>query len=161
MESIQQLASIQVEVLSEEFQQNILDYALEWDQGIASVIDSEAREVKKLQNNQLHYERKLTSLRRKVTGLASKDKDIPTALDEKLKRNEAKLKDVSEALLQREGKLCLMIEEVTVKGWKDLYPLVENLLKWEANRSGSQNVIYRQFPTTIALFKKRYQLTYQ
>ena len=37
-----------------------------------------------------------------------------------------------------------LIEQVTEHGWKDLFPLVENLLKWEFNRSGRENVIYGQ-----------------
>jgi hypothetical protein len=37
------------------------------------------------------------------------------------------------------GKLCVLMEVATFGGWRDVYPLVENVMKWQANRVTNEN----------------------
>ena len=128
-----------------EFQYWVLDYVTKWEKDVTSKIDADLKDVKKLQQSRLHYEKKVDGLRQKLLGLESKNKEIPPTLTDKVNRNEMKLRDAWETHEHRAGLLCIMIEQVTDLGWVDLYPLVENLMKWEYNRSGKENVVYGQY----------------
>ena len=143
-----------------EFQQNVLDYAIEWEKGVTATIDMELQEVRKLQQHRLHYERNVHSLRRRVVALESKEKDIPSSLTDKLRRNENKLQSAWEGHEERASTLCLFIEQITDYGWKDLYPYIENLLKYEFNRSGRENLIYGQFSSALRAMKAFHRLIY-
>ena len=68
---------------------------------------------------------------------------------EKLERNEQKLQKAFQAHEIRAAQLCVIIEEATHSGWKDLLPLIENILKWDETRMARENQSYRQIPTTL------------
>ena len=126
---LQEVAHAQHESRNDEYQQCVLGYALEWEQVVTSKVDLELKQVKKLQQSRLHYEKKVEGLRKKVNTLDNKGKDLSPDLMEKLARNEQKLKDAWEVHEIRASRLCFLIEEVVQYGWKDLYPLVANLIK--------------------------------
>lgn len=154
---LKELAKAQHGVRNEEYQQCILAYALEWEQVVTSKVDTELKQVKKLQQSRLHYEKKVEGLRRKVNTLDSKGKDLPPELMEKLVRNEQKLKDSWEVHEIRASSLCSLIEEVVQYGWKDLYPLVANLIKWEFNRSGGELAMYGKYPLMLQAFQDTFE----
>jgi hypothetical protein len=154
---LKELAETQQTTRSTEFQESVLDYALDWEEYVTQKVDRELKEVKQLQQSRLHYEKKVESLRKKVNGLDIKGKEIPSDLMGRLDRNEAKLKDAWETHELRASRLCSLIEQVTHAGWKDLYPLVANLMKYEFNRSGGELAMYGKFPLMLDAFQKRFQ----
>lgn len=105
----------------------------------------------------LVFEISVDGLRRKVNGLESKGKEIPQPQVERLSRNEQKLKNAWETHEQRAGKLCVLIEQVTEQGWKDLYPLIKNAIKWEVNRLGRENVTYGRLPSALDAMEISFQ----
>ena len=137
------------QVSAAEYQQHIVHYVTEWESAVTAKVDSEIKEVKKLQQFRLHYEKKVDGLRRKVVALDSRGKELPTDLVEKVDRNEQKLREAWEEHEKRASLLCTLIEEVTRNGWKDVYPLVGNLLKWEYNKSSRDSTNYGKFPTIL------------
>jgi hypothetical protein len=151
--SLQQLAAAHAKINSVEYQEHVLGYLSEWQQVVTSNVDKQLKAVKKLQQNRLHYEKKVESLRRKVNQLESKGKATPQAVVERLSRNEEKLKDAFENHEQWAGQLCVLLEQVTEHGWKDLYPLLKNTMKWEVNRLGRDNVTYGRLPETLDVMK--------
>ena len=66
--------------------------------------------------------------------MESKGKQVPASIAQKLVRNEQKLATAWENHEQRAARLCVLLEEVTEGGWKDLYPLVQNSMTLEVNR---------------------------
>lgn len=56
--SLQQVAISNEKINAADYQSQVLDYATEWEQFVTSMIDKELLVVKRLQRNQLHYERK-------------------------------------------------------------------------------------------------------
>ena len=143
------IASKNVQLDCDDFNDSILGYAVEWETIVTKRIDKDLKEVKQLQRNRLHYENKVSGLRQKVNRLESKSKDVPQAMVEKLERNEQKLQKAFQAHEIRAAQLCVMIEEATHSGWKDLYPLVENILKWDETRMARENEAYEMIPTTL------------
>lgn len=154
---LKELAEEQQNSRDAEFQESVLDYAMKWEECVTQKVDRELKEVKKLQQNRLHYEKKVDSMRKKVNGLDNKGKEISPELVEKLERNESKLKDAWETHELRASRLCALIEQVTHAGWKDLYPLVGNLMKYEFNRSGGELAMYGKFPLMLNAFERCFQ----
>jgi hypothetical protein len=156
-QSIQQLASAQGHVDTIEFQSRVLDYVTEWEQVVTSRIDSEWKNVKKLGFDRGHYENKVESLRKKTNEMETKGKLTPTGTVEKLNRNEEKLKEAFGIHELAAGKLCVLIEEATAGGWRDLFPLVKNVMKWESNRVGRESDIYAKLLPTLEALKNTYK----
>lgn len=89
---------------------------------------------RKLEQDALHYEDKVAKLRSKAIGAEGKKKVLSSNDAAKLNRNEMKLNDAWQIYEQECGRICNLFEEITHKGWKDLYPLVKNTIQWEIDR---------------------------
>lgn len=157
MKSIQQLASAQGHADTMEFQSHVLEYVTEWETVVTKRVDSEWKHVRILGTNRSHYEKKVEALRRKANEKETKGKSTPTVDAEKIDRNEKKLLEAFEIHELEAGKLCVLMEVATLGGWRDLYPLIENVMKWQANRVASENEIYAELLPTLAVLKYTYE----
>jgi len=154
--SIQQLAKLHEKTNAADYQRHILDYIKEWQEVVTTRIESELEMVKKLQQYRLHYEKKIEGLRKKAVQADTKGKKLSTSQEDKLNRNEQKLKDAWQLHEQKAAEACFLMEQVTLHGWKDFYPLVKNIMKWEVNRLGRENVTYGRLPATLEAMKATY-----
>jgi hypothetical protein len=128
----------------------VVGYAVEWETVVTGRVDKELKQVRKLQADRRHYERKVESLRQRANDMEAKGKASPSASAiEKLHRNEEKLKEAYMVHEAAAGRLCVLIETVTQDGWKDLYHLAKNFMKWESNRVGRESDIYCQLSNTL------------
>ena len=150
---LQQLAETQGVVDAYELQSHVLDYAIEWERVITTRIDNELEATKKHQQDRTHYETKVEKLRKVVNDMEEKGKPVSTAFAEKLERNEEKLKEAFETHEASAGRSCVLIEAATQSGWRDLYHLVKNTMKWESNRVGRANDIYSHIPKSLDAMK--------
>ena len=153
---LQQLSETQNQVDMREYQNHIADYVTEWDRVVTTRIDKDIESVKLLQSDRTHYEVKVERLRKNVNELQQKEKPVPKSTEEKLDRNEEKLKEAWTAHEAAAGKLCVLMEAATQGGWRDLYHLVKNTMKWESNRVGRLNDIYLNLPKTLESMKSTY-----
>jgi hypothetical protein len=153
LQSIQELASAQGHVDTMEFQSHVLAYATEWETVVTTRVDSELKHVKKLAADRGHYEKKVDALRQKANEMVTKGKPTPNGMDEKIDRNEKKLQQAFEIHEVAAGKLCVLMEVSTFGGWRDLYPLVENVMKWQANRVAGENDNYAKLLPTLQVLK--------
>jgi len=140
-----------------EFQKSVLDYATEWEIYITTKVDAELKEVKKLQHTRIHYEKKVETLRKKVTGMEAKGKEVSEDLREKVERNDLKLQESWNAHETSASRLCALIEQVTQHGHEDVYPLLSNMMKWEFNRAGAELSLYGKFPLMLEDFQRRFE----
>ena len=150
---LQEWASAQSVVNAREYQDHIVQYAMDWEQVVTERVDAEIKNVRKLQGDRTHYERKVEGMRKRANEFESKGKPNPPAQAEKLERNEVKLKEAYTTHELEAGRLCVLIEAVTQEGWRDLYFLVKNYMKWESNRVGREGDVYTQLATTIDSMK--------
>ena len=154
--SLQRLASMHSKTNGMDYQRHVLDYVTEWEEVVSTMIKQELNMVKKLHRDRLHYEKKVESLRKNAVKAEAKGKEVKVADQEKLVRNEKKLKDAWQLHEQKAGEVCYLIEQVTIHGWKDFYPLVKNTMKWEVNRLGRENLTYGRLPETLDAMKASY-----
>jgi hypothetical protein len=132
-----------------EFQAHIVDYIVDWHRIVTERIDADMKNVKMLERDRRHYEEKVERLREKSSSVEAKGKEPSRGQVEKLDRNEEKLKDAFSKHERLAGKLCVLIEEVTHQGYKDLYPLVKKYIKWEINRAVREHDIAQCLSETL------------
>ena len=158
VEALQQLATTQEVVQQREYRTQVVDYAMEWEKTVSERVEGELKKVRILQTSRSHYEKKVEQLRQRTNELEKKGKTNTVAQAERLERNEKKLKDAFSSHETEAGRLCVLIEEATTNGWKDLYHLVENYCKWETNRVDQESDIYSQLlPTTLDSMKSTFK----
>ncbi|MGK3739008.1 MAG: hypothetical protein ACI90V_005855 [Bacillariaceae sp.] len=139
----------QAVVNDQEYQIDVVDFVTEWEQIITERVESGLKRVRKLASDRLHYERKIETLRSKANELEIKGRTSPTAAVERLSRNEGKLKQAFTVHEKEASQLCALMESVTHEGYKDIYTLVKNYIKWEINRVGRENAITVQMSATL------------
>lgn len=142
--SVYQDASDQVSRTNEKYQQEIIDYCIEWEAVVTTRIDKEMADVKKLRETYNRYDGKVDGLRKKVNAQEDKGKSVTDGATDKLKRNDQKLHEASSEFEGAAGPLCFLLEEVVHQGWKDLFPLVQATMKWEVDRSHKEARIFLQ-----------------
>jgi small-conductance mechanosensitive channel len=138
--SAHQAATQNANIGAQKYQEKIIDYAIEWEQAVTERVDDGLKKTNVLYQKLNHYQNKIDSLRKKVNAVENKGKESPAKLNQKLARNEAKVKQAWELHEASASTLCNLLEEVTKGGWKDLHPLVMATLQWEVDRvTGEQD----------------------
>ena len=156
--TLQMLAATQELFLERDFRAQIIEYAVEWEKAITEKVGEELKKVRGLQTTRTHYEKKVEQLRQWANALEEKGKENPPTKAEKLVRNEGKLKEAFELHEEEAGRLCLLLEEVTTNGWKDLYNLVKNYCRWESYRVDQESGIYSELmPITLESMKTAFK----
>ncbi|KAG7372398.1 hypothetical protein IV203_018541 [Nitzschia inconspicua] len=140
---------------SNEYQTHVVDYVVEWERVVTERIDAELKYTKELESTRRHYEDKIIRLREKSNEIEEKGKEPSKGQAEKLARNEDKLKDAFTKHERQAGKLCALIEAVTHEGYKDLYPLVKNYMKWEMNRISREHDIAERLSETLECMSEK------
>jgi hypothetical protein len=140
--SVHQLATEKARVGAEQYQKNVINYAIEWEQIVTTRVDEDLKKTNALQESLNHYQNKIAVLRKKVNAVENKGKGSPTKLSEKLTRNEGKLEQAWKLHEEGASTLCNLLDEITKGGWKDLYPLVLAALQWELGRTTEEHDVY-------------------
>jgi len=127
-----------------EYQQQILAYIEDWLATVSNQLDEKLEEIPHLRATRQECEGKMEKI-------SNKQKSNPDSFDQELA--DATQQEMYKAIEEHEeacSKACFMIDQVVRKGWKDLYPLVNKMMKWELNLLGRENKSYGQFlPETL------------
>jgi hypothetical protein len=157
--TVAQAASKGAQVNAAKYKEKVLDYCLEWVRVVTTRVDKEMKDTKALHDKLNHYQNKVELLRNKVNTLEGKSKPVPKNLTEKLARNEKKLDQAWRAHEKCASKLCHLLDEVTKRGWKDLYPLVKASMNWEVEWACGEYDVAARLPTIAEdlteLFERR------
>jgi len=127
---------------ADKFQNEIAAYVVDWEAIISARVDGQLDENKTLHDRLNHYQNKVEGLRKRTVTIQDKGKPVSRWLAVKLERNEGKLDQAWKAYERQTSKLCHMLGEITKSGWKDLYPLVANLVEWETKRASAEFDLY-------------------
>ena len=121
------------------YKNEVLAYCIEWETVISTRVDKDVLDVKKLREMFNHYQDKVDALRKKVNVQEIKGKSVNATISEKLQRNEEKLDEASGLYESFARPLCVLIEEVVQYGYKDLYPFIVAIMKFEMERSQNES----------------------
>jgi len=84
----------------------------------------------------------------------AKGKQVDPKAAEKLTRNEDKLIKTRESTSKFINDLCLLMEEVTERSWRDLHPLLVKCSQFEAQVSGDESKAQASLSEVVAALKK-------
>mmetsp|Transcript_5407 Transcript_5407/g.12761 ORF Transcript_5407/g.12761 Transcript_5407/m.12761 type:complete len:615 (-) Transcript_5407:58-1902(-) len=124
----------------------VLDYVIEWEEIVSTQIGERIGRLEKLKGEKDHYDRKVKKLRGRMSWLSVTKKPAGTsggidsehaagcAGQSKLGRNLSKQNSASQTYDAKEKEVVFLLQQVTLYGWKDLYPLVEATMREEWQR---------------------------
>lgn len=132
--SIDQLVELQGKVSAEEYQEEMVKYVEAWDEAVSPRVNKAMMLHKKLEQDVLHYENKVAKLRSQAHDMEAKGKLLSSKQSARMNRNEMKLNDAWQIHELESSSICNLLEEITLHGWHDLFPLVRNNIDWEIRR---------------------------
>jgi hypothetical protein len=116
---------------AQKYQQFVLEYAVEWEKIIRTRIDNGIKKAEELRIELDHYQKKTETLRLSANQSMVKGKSVPSSIQEKLTRNEEKLIASKQSYNQVATDLCILMEEVTERSWRDLHPLLVKVAQFD------------------------------
>lgn len=111
----------------------LIKYVEDWERVVAQRIHGLLIHYRELQENAVHYNKKVGGLLHKV----DRSKSVRHTLAEKLDRNEIKEMGAVEARDTVGEHLYLYIEEVMERAWRDVFPLLLRSCRFEAEFSAA------------------------
>lgn len=142
--AVQEQASMYQGYNIDEYQQQILSYIEDWLATVSNQLDEKVEEIPKLRATRHECEGKMEKV-------SKHQRSQPESFDQELA--DIAQREMYKAIQEHEeacSELCYLLDQVVRKGWKDLYPLVNKMMKWELNQLGRENKSYGQFlPETL------------
>jgi len=126
------------------YRSSVIDYVKEWEKVITQNIETDEKEVNSLNNIFLRRERKVNYLRMKINVRTKLAINVPDKMNEKVERNQVKLDKAWEDHERKASELCEFIEEVTKRGWKDLYPLVTKMATMDSEMITKESKLFAE-----------------
>lgn len=141
--SLEQLASVFETSDAIAFQNQVLNYIIEWEEILTAKVDAELDIFRSFEEEMFHYETKVEALKKKGPS-------------NKLDRNEEKLKAVTKLYEGQQEIVTILLQGVAENSWKDLYPLLQKTINWEANCfDGAMTTYGTLIPPTLEDMNKR------
>lgn len=125
----------------DQYEEKIIDYAIEWKKLVTLKFTSEYEEVQNSKRDVEHYTKKVTGLRGNRKRSKSNGKEVGTKLSEKLERNEEKLEQASKSYDKHKRSLLHLVDELVDKSWKDLFPLMILIFEFDVNNAQERAMV--------------------
>lgn len=136
--SIHHNLASRTKMYADKYGQFVINYAIEWDKIVTQRVMTGLKEAEKLRRDLDHYQKKTESLRVSVNGVLAKGKQVDKKTEEKLSRNEEKLKTAREQYNKVASSMCVLIEEVTERAWKDIHPMLLKIAQFDYTLSSDE-----------------------
>lgn len=135
------------------YQQFVVDYVIEWEKVVRTRIDAGIKKAETLRRDLDHYQKKVEELRLQANKVMAKGKQVKGDASEKLKRNEEKLLSSKQAYNKVATDLCILMEEVTERSWRDLHPMLIKVAQFEMTLANDQSKIFANLNAVVDTLK--------
>lgn len=142
------------ESYAKKYTQFIIDYAVEWDAVLDKRVSVGLLEAERLRRDLDHYQGKVESMRQTTNQALSKGKQVDSKTAEKLGRNEEKLIKAKEMYNKFSTDMCVLVEEVTNRSWKDLHPMLVKLAQFDATMSSDESNVLSNMNEVVDQLKR-------
>eukprot|EP00978_Attheya_sp_CCMP212_P043536 scaffold286178_cov57-Attheya_sp.AAC.1 len=149
---------------TEKYAQFVVDYAVEWEKAVSTRISTSLKDAEKLRRDLDHYQSKVESLRLTANQAMAKGKMVDPKQAEKLNRNETKYARARSEYESFASTLCVLLEEVTERAWKDLHPLMVKLVQFDFILNSDEHKIFaslNQVETELKIIAQEHGVTPQ
>ena len=120
------------------YAQFVIDYAVEWERVVTARVVSGLKKAEQLRVDLDHYQEKVESMRQAANKSMAAGKMVDPKAAERLQRNEEKLLRSRQEHGKFTNDLCLLMEEVTERSWRDLHPLLVKIAQFDVTLSDDE-----------------------
>ena len=152
--SINDTLSTKSKAYCEKYKQFVLDYAVEWENTVTNRVNKGLKTTEDLRRDLNHYQKKVEALRLATNQQLSKGKTVKPDAAEKLKRNEEKYLAARQIHHKASTDLCILIEEVVERSWRDLHPLLIKCAQFDMTLSGDEAKILAEMNAVVDKLKQ-------
>ena len=153
MSSIQDTMNAKTSSYAQKYQQFVIEYVAEWEKVVRTRIDAGIKKSEDLRRDLDHYQKKVEELRLQANKLMAKGKQVKSEAAEKLKRNEEKLLASKQTYNKVATDLCILMEEVTERSWRDLHPMLIKVAQFEITLAADQSKIFGSLNSVVDQLK--------
>eukprot|EP00536_Pseudo-nitzschia_multiseries_P004504 jgi/Psemu1/318447/estExt_fgenesh1_pm.C_750001 len=152
--SVHEGVANKTKMYADKYKQFIVDYAQEWYKTITERVGADLKKAEKIRVELDHYQSKVESLRQTANATMAKGKQVDGKAAEKLTRNEDKLIKIKETSSKFINDLCMLMEEITERSWRDLHPLLIKCSQFETQVTGDDAKAMTSLNQVVAKLKK-------
>ena len=134
----------------DKYTEHILNYATEWERILSTRISGHLKQSETLRVDLDHYARKVEDMHRSINKTMTKGKMVGDDSVDRLKRNEAKLVLARVEYDRFVNDLCGFMEEVMLRGWKDLHPLLVKMAQFDTTLSNEESTLFKSSMGSVA-----------
>lgn len=133
----------------DKYTEHILTYATEWERILTTRINGHLKQSETLRVDLDHYAKKVEDLHKTINKTMTKGKPVSDDNVDKLKRNEAKLIQARAEYDRFVNDLCGYMEEVMIRGWKDLHPLLVKMAQFDTTLCNEESSLLTRSMTSV------------
>lgn len=135
------------------YKQFVIDYALEWEKVVTERVNAGLKKSEELRRDLDHYQKKVETMRLSVNQAMAKGKNVRSESQEKLRRNEEKLIQAKQNYNQVATDLCILMDEITERSWRDLHPLIVKCAQFDSTLSSDESKILASLNSVVSQLK--------
>ena len=143
-----------MKMYSSKYAQFVIDYAVEWEKVVIDRVSKALKKQEQIQREVDHYQTKVESLRQTANQTMAKGKQVDPKSAERLTRNEEKLIKIKQAHNKFTSDLCLLIEEITDRSWRDLHPLLVKIAQFDVTLSADESKSMATLNSVVSELKR-------
>ena len=138
----------------DKYKQHVLDYAIEWEKVVRTRVDAGLKKAEEMRRELDHYQKKVESLRLSTNQAMAKGKSVKPETKERLKRNEEKLISAKQNYNKLATDLCILMEEIAERSWRDLHPMLVKAAQFDMTLSGDEAKILSNLNQVVSQLKQ-------
>ena len=121
------------------YAQFVVEYTIEWEKVVTGRITVGLKQAEGYRRDLDHYQQKVESLRQSANQAMAKGKNVNSSAADKLSRNEEKFIKAKQEYDVFATDLCILMEEVTDRSWRDLHPLMIKLAQFDMTMADDES----------------------
>eukprot|EP00538_Stauroneis_constricta_P013209 CAMPEP_0119571558 /NCGR_PEP_ID=MMETSP1352-20130426/44177_1 /TAXON_ID=265584 /ORGANISM="Stauroneis constricta, Strain CCMP1120" /LENGTH=569 /DNA_ID=CAMNT_0007621239 /DNA_START=684 /DNA_END=2393 /DNA_ORIENTATION=+ len=135
------------------YKQHVIDYVIEWEKVITTRVTNGLKKWEQVRVETDHYHKKVETLRQSANTAMSKGKQVDPKSADKLTRNEEKWIQARQTHQKVTTDLCILIDEIVNRSWRDLHPLLIKLTQFDMTTADDTSRCMQQLTAVVANLK--------
>ena len=137
--SVHEALAKKSQMYTSKYAQFVIDYAVEWERVVVTRVNTALKKAEQLRVETDHYQEKVEALRQAANSSMAKGKMVDPKSAERLSRNEEKLAATKKTHDKFTNDLCILLDEVTDRSWRDLHPLLVKIAQFDMTLSDDES----------------------
>jgi hypothetical protein len=130
---------------ADDFTKNVIDYVASWEKILTTRVNAEMKATEQLRRDADHYKTKVDALTASMEKLErQKNKPVPASTKEKWHRNTEKSEEATVKYQESADQLYILLDEVVNRAWRDLLPLLVQVLQWDDLSSSDDEAVLKE-----------------